>query len=362
MPEKRDLGLDLLKGIGCVLMIVAHSKLKMWNYDRFFFWGNLAPAFFFAVAGITATFQVQKYKPRTVLLSSLMLFLLGFSYNATRDINFLANFTFEIIQTIALGSLTVYLVEKYIHPISWVYLLMGFACFFLNGFIAYLLHGREFSWLTGIWVTPGVFPYIPWLSLFFIGAFAYKVNNYYNLLVFFITSIVYYSLYRFQVPDVSISKWDFLFDYFFALVIAISIVFFLLRSVKFLQNPAGMGLLLFWGKNSLLFFYIHYAFITYFRSLKIQHEVELIWNHPYLFWVLTLAATTIAMFIIIFFAQWVEPVFNNMWVWGILTVLVFITPLLVEQERLFYFLELAYGIIFATFYQALSRMIKRQEV
>ncbi|MCK6581683.1 MAG: hypothetical protein L6Q49_01145 [Anaerolineales bacterium] len=40
--QTRDHGLDILKGIGCALMVIAHSKLKMWNYEDAIFWGNLA--------------------------------------------------------------------------------------------------------------------------------------------------------------------------------------------------------------------------------------------------------------------------------------------------------------------------------
>ncbi|GJQ34709.1 MAG: hypothetical protein JETCAE01_07190 [Anaerolineaceae bacterium] len=36
--QKRDQGLDILKGIGCALMIITHSKLKMLNYEEIIFW------------------------------------------------------------------------------------------------------------------------------------------------------------------------------------------------------------------------------------------------------------------------------------------------------------------------------------
>lgn len=71
---KRDIGLDILKGIGCLLMIVAHSNLSLRGYKPFAFHGGFAPALFFAVSGVTAGFQAARYAPRGVLLSYLFCF------------------------------------------------------------------------------------------------------------------------------------------------------------------------------------------------------------------------------------------------------------------------------------------------
>ena len=47
----RDVTLDILKGIGCLFMIVAHSSLNFGGYERFKFWYGLAPVLFFFRSG-----------------------------------------------------------------------------------------------------------------------------------------------------------------------------------------------------------------------------------------------------------------------------------------------------------------------
>ena len=62
MTEKqRDFALDILKGVGCLMMIVAHSNLNIRDYKPYAFWAGLAPVLFYAVAGVTASFQAQKW-------------------------------------------------------------------------------------------------------------------------------------------------------------------------------------------------------------------------------------------------------------------------------------------------------------
>jgi hypothetical protein len=362
MPEKRDLGLDFLKGIGCVLMVVAHSKLKMWNYEQFIFWGSLAPALFFTVTGITASFQAKKYSPRTVTILYIFILLLGFSYNGFLGQDFIGHVEFEIIQTIALGALAVYFVARFIDPPVWAYAVLGFASFGLDKLILFLLQGREVTGLTGILISPGHFPFIPWLSLFFLGVFAYRVRNLYNLLGALIFGALYYFMFGMRVMDLTESKWQFLSDFFIASVIFLFFSFFIVRAVQLFSRPKINWLVMYWGKYSLLFLYVHYGFVNYFRSLKIQHEVELIWNHPFLFWLLVLSLTTALMFAITFSSHWFEPIFHNIFIWIALVVLVFAVPLVLPNQSFIEWSELGLGIIFATFYPVLSQTLKHQEI
>ncbi len=47
----RDLSLDLLKGLGCVLRVLAHESIKVgfYRYRNFTFLGGFAPVPFYAV-------------------------------------------------------------------------------------------------------------------------------------------------------------------------------------------------------------------------------------------------------------------------------------------------------------------------
>ncbi|MFN3491843.1 MAG: heparan-alpha-glucosaminide N-acetyltransferase domain-containing protein, partial [Anaerolineales bacterium] len=260
----RDYGLDVLKGIGCALMVIAHSKLKMWDYEGYLVWGQLAPALFFSAAGVTAVFQIKKPLREMLVLYGLI-FLFGFSYSGFLNPDFLSKLEFEIIQTIALSVLIIYTVEKYLRPNSWLYLALGCAALGLDK----LIYPLGFEKIEGIFIAPGLFPLFPWLSMFFFGVFAYRVKNSYNFILFFIIVLAYYSLFGFVTPDINAGKWQFLLDFFLFLSAFLFISFFLIRAVYFLQNPKFNWLTIFWGTNSLLFLYIHYAFIKFFRLFEI---------------------------------------------------------------------------------------------
>jgi fucose 4-O-acetylase-like acetyltransferase len=353
--QQRDLGLDVLKGIGCALMVVAHSKLKMWNYEEYIFWGNLAPALFFSVSGVTASFQARK-PLREMLLLYGMIFLLGFSYSGFLAPDFLGNFQFEIIQTIALGVLTIYFVEYWFSPSVWVYGVLGLVAFGLDK----LLYPLGFEFLEGILIAPGLFPLLPWLSMFFFGVFAYRIKNYHNLLLFLAFAGVYYFLFGAVVPDVNESKWQFLPEFFIASAGTLFLAFFLIRSFSLLRHPTLNWLTIFWGANSLLFLYIHYAFIKLFRLFEFQRNIEVIWNNPWLFWVLVLAFTTFAILIITWLTRWFEFVFSHLLVWGILLVLIFIAPFIISKPSYVGYFELLLGVVFAAFYPTLSKILKQE--
>ncbi|MBL8099760.1 MAG: hypothetical protein JNK81_11295 [Anaerolineales bacterium] len=351
----RDYRLDVLKGMGCALMVVAHSKLKMWDYEQYLIWGNLAPALFFSAAGATAVFQTKKPLQEMLVLYGLI-FLFGFSYRGFLNPDFLSKLEFEIIQTIALSVLIIYAAEKYLKPNSWLYFILGFAAFGLDK----LIYPLGFEKIEGIFISPGLFPLIPWLSMFFFGVFAYRVKNIYNLMVFFIIAILYYFLFGFVTPDVNAGKWQFLLDFFLLSSAFLFLMFFLVRSIFLFKHPKFNWLTIFWGTNSLLFLYIHYAFIKFFRLFEIQRNVEVIWNHPWLFWVLVLTASTIAMLIILFISRWFEFLFRHWFTWITLLLLIFATPFIIDKPSYITYTELLLGIPFAVYYPTLSKMLKEK--
>jgi fucose 4-O-acetylase-like acetyltransferase len=351
--QNRDLGLDILKGVGCALMVIAHSKLKMWNYEDAVFWGNLAPALFFSTAGVTAVLQAGK-PPRGMLFFYGFIFLLGFSYSGFLDADFLNNFQFEIIQTIAAGVLTVYLIEHFLHPDPWIYAALGVFAFGLDK----LIYPLGFEFLEGILIAPGLFPLIPWLSIFFFGVFAYRIRHLYNLVLFLGCVALYYLLFGFILPDVHESKWQFLPEFFIASSAALFLAFFLARSIPAGANLKAGAPILFLGRNSLLFLYIHYAVIKFLRLYKVQQNVEVIFNHPWLFWVLALAFSTVAMWVILSFAKWFEFPFRRIFIWIVLLALIFAAPFAFSKPSYASYFELLPGIAFAIYYPLLGRILK----
>ncbi|MDD2922156.1 MAG: heparan-alpha-glucosaminide N-acetyltransferase domain-containing protein [Anaerolineales bacterium] len=357
----RDASIDLLKGVGCLVMIVAHSSLNLGGYEVFKFWGGLAPVLFFSAVGVTAAFQAQKYKPRGVLLTYAFLILLGFSFNRITDPGFLKEVEFDIIQMVAVGSSAVYLLEYYLRPRVWIYFLLGALAFGFKFILQFVFAGVSISGLTNLFFPPGIFPIFPWLFLFFFGLFAYRIDNYVNLGLALGFGALLFSLRQINIALDLENKWDMSFGYFLACSILLFAAFFVLRAIPFFQQRRN-GLLTFLGKNSLLFLYVHFPIILYLKEIRIHRASKLIFQHPYLFWILVLGLTLIAMFVLIWLAKWkvAAQVFSRLSVWIAMALLVFAVGILIPSERWTYVIEIGLGILTALFYPQLGNMFKQK--
>lgn len=362
MTSQRDNSIDILKGIGCLLMIIAHSSLNFGGYDRFKFWGGLAPILFFSAAGVTASFQAKKYQPRGVLWTYAFLFLLGFSFNRITDPGFLQELEFDIIQMIVIGSSAIYLLEYYLHPQTWVYLIFGFLAFGLKFILQKLLAGIVIVGLTNALVPPGIFPIFPWLFLFFFGLFAYRINNKVNLYLAGGFSLTLLVLFKANFPLDIHNKWDMSIGYFLVCSILLFCTFFTLRFI----NERGKtferkGLLSFLGKNSLLFLFVHFPIILYLKENQIHRKVLLIFQHPYLFWLLILGLTLAVMFVLIWIAKWKvsAQIFDHLAVWVAMTALIFIAGIFIHSESFTYSIEIGLGILTALYYSKLGNIFKQ---
>jgi hypothetical protein len=364
MKLQRDTTIDILKGIGCLVMIVAHSSLNFGGYERFKFWGGLAPALFFAATGVTAAFQAQKYKPRGVLLTYAFLLLLGFSFNRITDPGFLQEIEFDIIQIVAVGSSAVYLLEYYFHPRAWIYFLLGLLAFGLKFILQKLLTGIFIAGITNALVPPGIFPIFPWLFLFFFGLFAYRINTYINAGLAAGFGATIFILQKINLPIDIDNKWDMSVGYFLACGILVFSTFFILRFISSWREKIFNydGLLTFLGQNSLLFLYVHFPIILYLKEIRIHREVQMIFRRPYLFWLLVLGLTLGIMFILIWLAKWKisAQIFDHLTVWIIMTALVFAVGIFISTERFTYLIEIGLGLLTALFYPKLANVFKQK--
>ena len=126
----RDHSLDLLKGVACVLMLLAHTQLQVDLQSKALtFVGNFTPVLFFAVSGITANFQARKYPVAGIVFTYVMIFLLGLSFAAMVAGNFWVAFNMDILQIIAVGVLVLYLVQRYLKAGPWFHLGAAVAVF-----------------------------------------------------------------------------------------------------------------------------------------------------------------------------------------------------------------------------------------
>jgi hypothetical protein len=359
---QRDNTIDILKGIGCLVMIVAHSSLNIGGYDRFKFWGGLAPVLFFSATGVTAAFQAQKYRPRGVLLTYAFLFLLGFSFNRITDPGFIKEIEFDIIQIVAVGSTAVYLLEYYFRPRTWVYLFLGLLAYGLKFALQRILAGTVIAGLTNTLIPPGIFPIFPWLFLFFLGLFAYRAHPYLSLGLAAGFGAALFLLQQAHIPMDIDNKWDMSPGYFLVSVVLLFSTFFVLRLASTRGSPLKYtGLLTFVGRNSLLFLYVHFPIILSLKEIRVHRKVQLIFQQPYLFWLLVLGLTLAVMLFLVWSAKWkpAARVFDDLAAWIVLTMLVFGVGLFVSSERLVYIMEVGLGLVTAMFYPRLGRILKQ---
>ncbi len=364
--ETRDLSLDVLKGLGCLLMVLAHVPAKIWTYRDLTFLGGFAPVPFYAVVGVTASFQAQKYKPRSVILNYLFLFLFGFALSGFNSPDFMRPpvIHFDIIQIIAIGSLAIYLLEYYLKPSIWVYLILGILSFLIKLGLDVVLPAQNYPLLAGLLLTySGTFPIFPWLFLFFLGVFAYRIGLQWNLGWTVITVAIYLILALAGFALDYRSKYDMSVGYFLLSCLFLFGLFFLARKFKFFQGQSLFNPLIFFGQNSLLFLFVHFSVIGVF-VLRLQWDENIRWFrlYPFLFWGFVALVTWIAMAFLLYAARikWLEIQFDRIWVWALLTFLVFAVAALIPHKGLVRWSEAGLGIIAALYYHRLGHALKGQ--
>lgn len=266
---KRDRTLDIVKGIACLLMILAHPKTMHMTIDTdftTFIWyiGFFAPVVFFASVGVSLQYQVNKRSKYEIILSNAL--LLTFVY-ISQAFNFDSLFTSLTISSVI-------------------------AVFFLRWNSALLIIGvKLIDELLNIYgISPRhfhgtLFSVIPWIGFIFVGDYLHKNKNV-RLPVFVLSSAAAVYLKFTGAGLYSQSPTPF----FITLGLAIY-SFSLLISPYLNKVPYGGGILAFFGKNTLLFLWMHFYLLTnVFSKYKLYA--------PYT-WVLLLAATGIMMYMLL---------------------------------------------------------------
>jgi hypothetical protein len=359
-PQSRDISLDFLKGIGCVLMILAHAKELAPDVKWMAYLGGFAPVFFFSIAGITGAFQAHRYAPRQMLILYSLLLLLGFGYNGITHPHFLADIDFDILQMIAFGTLAVYFFERYLAPAPWVYLFLAVVSFLVKVFFLDWLKIEPVFGIAGILLPPGLFPVFPWLFLFFAGIFAYRVENRTNfwMLVFiFVLCAALIPIYPLDFQN----KWNMSVGYFLACNLLLFFMFYGVRRFPFFQNGNGKGWLIYLGRNSMLFLFVHVGWIELFRTLRSQYLMAPLWDYPLvvhgMLLLLTIASIWILMGIIrqFFFPQFTDSIY----LWFSLAAVIFVAAWLVRNDFILTVLDLAIGILMGLYFPALAASFKK---
>lgn len=165
--------IDFWKAVGCLLMVLAHTPVVA-KGDAFFeslaFIGGFAPVIFFSIAGSNAVHLPKKYSYGQIATFCGLLAFLGFTFSALigRPLNKI--FYFDVFQTIGAGVLIVALCAAVVsRAITWLGLTLA----------VWLAYALLPNLLPGI-LTPdagrSTFALLPWLSLFFLGAWLHTVR------------------------------------------------------------------------------------------------------------------------------------------------------------------------------------------
>ena len=367
--------MDFLKGLACILMVLAHSagagdtplaailagqgsQLVRLAYLA----GEAAPVLFFSVSGVAAYLQARRYSPGVVFVSCLLMFLLGFSYNGITQGDFYREPRIEILQIIAVGTLAVYCLARVRQRASVLFLALSVAAFAVKVASDYMPELTDLLLLKKeVFVPPGAFPLFPWLSLFFGGAFAYSAQNRSNLVMAAACALLLLVLRALSFPLQLTNKWDMSVGYFLLSLSAVFLCFYVVRRFGYFRRKDGKRLVLFWGQSSLLFLFVHKTVISALHGWLSMSAQLAPWPiMPIAFWSTVIVVTTILMIAILACSRRVEVSrwFEDIRPWVLLMCLVLSVPILVENGTMLYALELAFGIVFAAYYPVLRRSIQ----
>jgi hypothetical protein len=362
MSQHRDHALDMLKGISCVMMILAHVPHSDMNgyFTQLFpplaailagispsiqFLGSMAPALFFSVAGVTSLFQTYK-KTKDVILFYVMFAILGFTFNIFDRPNYWEDPVSNMLQVIACGAVVLFLIDKYVRPSKYLYLGYAIGIFVIHFFVTRKVAnfpGKAFLF------APAIFPPIPWLAIFFLGPFAYYVKNYLNLILAGLTMALLIGLTIWDAQALELmNKFDMSLGYFLQQCFLIFILFYIFRLKK---SYSPRNIIVFFGKYSLLFLFMHTFIIEVFIFAQFKDMA--------LFWLIVFALTYICMQGSLYFNVYVEKFFNHLVTWLILLALIFGMPLIFKGNFVVIkTLAEIFGIFFALNYKQLPNALK----
>lgn len=161
--------MDLIKGVACLLMAVAHVRFNDAPWLQFV---TMAAVLFFATTGMNLAGIVEKRPRQEARLAANALFLIfaGFADNYVQNTLGMC----DVFQSAGLGILAMLLLRR-LFPRYWTWLFP----------VPFLIHfaNQQFHWktaaggLSSFVLTPGLFPLLPWLSFYLLGAHLQKYGK-----------------------------------------------------------------------------------------------------------------------------------------------------------------------------------------
>lgn len=171
----RDRSLDVWKGLGCLLMVVAHTQVDPNAWVLLLrFVGEMAPLVFFPVAGVTAWLQAQRRPLRELAIYYALIAILGFSVAGLVQGQSWHPFYLDMVSLIGVASLLVALAVKAGVEQFWLFWL-GIGIGIIGIFFPQPALG--FAWFSPNEGSGLYFSIFPWAGFFFCGAGLYGAGR-----------------------------------------------------------------------------------------------------------------------------------------------------------------------------------------
>lgn len=271
--NKRDDSLDILKGLACIAMVIAHQPYFFKNPQLslgfvHYLAAAIPPTIFFAIAGVTASFQSNRYSLSSLARYFFAMFLIGITWNIAihGDIN--SFYWLEIFQIIALGSLCICAVERNEPASQW--LLFSIAAGIVLIKLAAETYWPQFdgwnyvfcdtAYVRELNATPTVtpvlpgFPLFPWLAYFFLGVWCYRLSKRTKLIA--AVAALFSTCIAVRLGSSIAEKWDSPIAHILADSTLIFISFWLFDGYSVATSAVAEQLRKI-GSNAFLFFFAH---------------------------------------------------------------------------------------------------------
>jgi len=345
--KEYDYSLDAIKGISCMLMIIAHIPLYFNGNERVFqIIAGLAPVLFFAVSGVTTTLQVKRRSFRSLFSFYALFAVIGFSYNLIWRPEVQAFTVMDVPQIIALGVLSVYLLEKAFKSPLYLYLPLALLVFMVHYFIGNRL--PDFPLQSMLFTETIGFTYFPWMFAFLAGIFAYRCSNRVNLVLALTAGLLLAVSSYGGVREADFIKYNMSVKYLLLSLVVLFGTFYLFRRKK---SYSSANLILYIGKHSFLFLFTHLFFILAFDRFGLG-RLYIVW-----IWCLALVCTYVSMRILLWLNHYIEHYLDHPVPWILIVLSVVAIPLAVSNRDVIILSEAALGILFSLNYKKLSGLM-----
>lgn len=368
MSSNRDLAMDYLKGLACLMMVLGHLPVydKTDMVAQYVVWCiNSATVVFFGISGVNAVAQAAKYPFSYLFGLNLALFVFGTAYSTIIHVDLYERYLLEIFQIIAIGSVLAALLYRLIGNRPWVFAFVGLLVALAKYGFAYFwpdFHGGGVllvheNYRPHIQLAPNEarffpgFPFFPWAYIFFWGVFAYHLSQRAQA-VLLLTEIAILAggLYLDVLGDWR-EKWGMSPAFLLVSMIFFSAHCFVVRFMPahWLKVP---GFILLFGQNSLAFLFVHgFGLLAGMIIVKTTGQFGA--------WALAYVVTYFGLVLFVKWKPW--KLFDASWTWWLMAGIVVTLPLVAITWPVMKFLvvlsEAFLGILFAKHFGQLRNLI-----